>query len=373
MKLITRIQSVRTITVGVALVALTGLALSGCTTTDPTVDPGPDPTATGSTDVGELFPELSFLPEGPSDELVAAAEAESGRLTTYLSFTPADMEPIFAAFREQYPFVDDAETVELAASKVSAQIVQETQGGGTTADYGETPANFLLDLLDRDLLLELDGEALGVPPEMMENPYMVTVSSNLYALAINTDLVDEADRPQTWDDLLDEQWSGGKIAIWNQPAALGNLAPAWGEDELLSYVQEFVAQEPVFISSPTAVVQAISAGETPIGISTYHQVAAEAERGAPIAWYPLDVVSVSVSQAYVPAGAENPATGQLFLAWFASEGYQLKEERTYRGVPNLPGPTQDVVAGASLSGWGTDESSAKAAIEAKVAELFPRG
>jgi len=363
----------RAAAIGLTAAALVAVMITGCAANSaetPSESTGPPPSAAPVTG---LFPELSSLPSGPSAELITAAKKESGKLTTYLSFSPPAMQAIFDAFKKEYPFVTDGETIELSASKVEARIVQESLASGKTGDYGETPANYLLDLLARDLMLPLDAKELGVPAEMMDNEFMVTVSSNLYGLAINTDLVKESERPHTWADLLDPAWSGNKIAMWTNAASLGNLAPVWGETALLDYVAKIVEQKPSMFGGATAVVQAIGAGEVPLGITTYHQVMAAAEKGTPIAWYPLEVVTVSVSQAYVPLNAENPSTGKLFLSWFASKGYDLKEQVTFRGVPNLPGSTKAVVGDNELSGWRTDQSEEKDAIEAKVSELLPRG
>lgn len=342
----------------------------------PDVSPEPEgsetPTEPG-TDAGDLFPELSSLPTGPSEALVEAARAESGRLTTYLSFSPPEMEPVFEAFRAAYPFVDDIETVQLAAGEVSARILQESSAGAVTADYGETPANFLQPLVDQDMLLELDAAELGVPQEMMANDHMVIVSANLFGLVINTSLVPEGERPERWEDLLADEWSGGRLGMWANAGPLANLGGLWGEEQLLGYVEDLVAQDPVMISSPTATVQAVAAGEVAAAIGSHHQAQALADSGAPVLWLPLDAASVSVSQGYVPASAENPNTGKLFLAWLASDGYEVKEASTFRGVPNMPGTTADTLQGVRSAGWRSDESDRKAEFESKVEALLPRG
>lgn len=337
----------------------------------PTDEASPTEDATTPT-TKSLFPTLSSPPSGPSAELIAAAKQESGKLTTYLSFTDTQIQKVFDEFEKAYPFVTDAENVSVSGADTSARLVQEGLAGGPTADYGETPANYLADALSRDLLTKLDPAELGLPPEMLDNDYMVPVSTNTWGLIINTTLVSEADRPKTWDDLLAPKWSG-KITMWSNAASIGNLAPVWGEEKTLKYATEFMAHEPTLVASSAAVVQALTAGESPVGITSYAQATAAKDAGQPVAWYALDPVSVSVSEAYIPTAASNPNTGKLFLSWFAAQGYPVKEAATNRGVPNLPGETQDLLKGLTIAGWTAAQSEDKAAIEKKISALFPRG
>jgi|GEM_PF-1509185 len=316
-----------------ALIALagSGALLAACATEAPGA---PAPTASEPAAVATIVQSTAYAEIDPA--LIEAAETESGSLVMYDSTPDDKVNELFAAFREDFPFVTETKHVLLRAAEVATRVLQESQAGVATADVAITGGPALTDLSERDLLLDVDWSAIGVPDELVANDQLIATAASIYVIIYNTDRVAEEDAPGGWDDLLDPKWAG-KISMMSDPLPIAQLVPVLGGDKVTELWQGIAVQSPVMVQDTVAVANAVASGEAEIGIGHFHATQPAISAGAPVEIVFPSPVALSLLYSAIPSGGDNPATGKLFAAWLATEkGAKLNESISRRGNPFLP-------------------------------------
>lgn len=341
-----------------ALTAVAALSLAGCAVGQGGGDSGgPDAAAPSGAEQASVAFEQAPGFTTIDQSLVDAARAEGGTLVWYESSPEADAAQVIEAFQQDFPFVERVEHVRLRSADVASRVAQEAQAGAPTADVATTDAASLGDLADRDMLQEADWAGAGVPEQLTPSSYLVSTAASVFVIVHNTNEVPEAEAPQDWDALLDQQWSG-RIGVWNTPIAIAELVPAWGGQRTLDYNQRLNAQQPVTFESTFPLAQAVGAGEIPLGIGIYHATQPAIEQGAPVSVVAPDPTPVTMLYSAVPQAARSPMTAQLFSAWLTSEaGQSAYESATFRGNPQLPGTdTAELIGDREISTFSADRA-----------------
>ena len=89
------------------------------------------------------------------------------------------------------------------------------------------------------------------------------------------------------------------------------------------------------------VIQALSVGQAPLGIITYHGAQRALQQGQPVKFKLFsDYVMVYEGLIYVPENAPHPNAARLFMAWLATEGVEVAS-RT-EAMPRLSDAQSDV-------------------------------
>ena len=164
------------------------------------------------------------------------------------------------------------------------------------------------------------------------------VSSNYYVMtpAVNSDLVPEADRPRTFDDLLHPRWRG-KIAwkpndMSGAPGFIGNVLVTMGEERGLAYLEKLRAQQIVSLpGSARAVLDRSIAGEYPLVLQIFnHHAAISAKKGAPAQWIKMEPATVVTELLGLTNTSPNPNAAQHFVEFMISrEGQDLFQKAGY--------------------------------------------
>lgn len=151
-----------------------------------------------------------------------------------------------------------------------------------------------------------------------------------YVMVYNTDQVKAKDAPRRLEDLADPKWRGRFAMSNNTPPPLDILALHLGLDGAIDLTKKLLANKPRFKPGPPAAVGAIAAGEVPVGVAGYTALAdAQKEKGAPIAWVPLDTLPVGPLFVFMLKDAPQPNLGKLFLAWLVTEGLKIQEKEEH--------------------------------------------
>ncbi|AJE46758.1 iron(III) transport system substrate-binding protein [Celeribacter indicus] len=295
------------------------------------------------------------------EELVEAA-TEEGRLVWYESTVPAEADVVIDAFREKYPDIA-VDYVSIGGSQRMARISQESMSGGPTADVSFDAAAAVMTLADQGFVEPGGWEGFGFDAASGEvpNDFMIRLDSIPYVTIYNRDLVPEEDVPQSYDDLLKDDYAGN-WATWARPNGLINLLPAWGPEKTRDFVTELAATRPRLYRDHQAVSSAVAAGEVAMGhFIPYQSVRPLVERGAPVEvafLTPSPIVSI---YGYVPKFAEHPNAGKLFLVWLASpEGAAVFEQATGRGSPFKPATMLgQLMEGMETSAWNVEDELAQ--------------
>lgn len=171
------------------VIGTASLLLAGCTAA-----PAPDTGETGA-------------PDG-WDAIVEAAKAE-GSVTVYSSQVLPLIEQAADAFNEEYPEIQ-VNIVRESAGTMMARIGEELAAGAPTADVLDVPTNSAAST-NPEWFLELDSVMPNLgkfPAEVINDNLTVDVAGYANILAFNTDFLDEADIPATWEDMVDPKWAG---------------------------------------------------------------------------------------------------------------------------------------------------------------------
>ncbi len=274
----------------------------------------------------------------PTMTLEEAAKAEGGQLMIYTSMNIDDLEEVLAKFREDYPFVS-TEYYRAKGEDVIQKALTEAQAGQHFADVFETNAFEVYRLLLEGLLAPFDAPERAAYPDNAKDPdgYWTVDRINTVVIAYNTDLVDPADAPTTFEDLLDPKWKGQIGVEAGDVELLADMVGAWGEDKAYNLWQGIASQEPGIIDGHTELAELVAAGEFAVSPNLYgHRIEKLKSKGAPLEWVRTDPVFAYTQLLALAADAPHPATGKLFVNWLLSEAGQ-NAIRDVGRIPARPG------------------------------------
>ncbi|MEV8273052.1 extracellular solute-binding protein [Microbacterium sp. NPDC077184] len=326
------------VAVGVAVIAV---ALTGCGAGGDGADgsSNDDPVA-GAEALGgeEIAAQL--------DELYAAAQ-EAGE-TSVIAYGPGEQlyGAAYQTFMQRYP--DISVTGEyIFGAELSTRLEQEAASGqnvGSILTAGPPAVNaangagqcsayepFTAEYLDSDLISE--G---GTYRALVGYPF---------GIGYNTDLISEADLPQTYTDLSDPAFSGQFVL--NDPTTVNGttntMAAMWADgliDE--AWVADVGAQDSLFRTNAALATQAVATGEAAFDPFTQYVTFKQSiDDGLPVDFYfPLENARIEYHYSCVLEGAPNSNATELFYNWlFTPEGQEALSTTGVYGIrPDTPSP-----------------------------------
>ena len=277
---------------------------------------------------------------GVAPDVVEAAKKE-GRVALY---TPLIVDqvvrPLAAAFRAKYGIPVDFSRMD--SNLVILKILQEYRAGRGTADVFTTSLG-IEELIQAGAIKQFHAESATDLPAKFKDSHGFWVADRIYILgpAINTNLVQPADRPKTFDDLLLPKWTG-KIAwrpnnLTGAPGFIGNVLLSMGEEKGMEYLKKLARQRLITLQiSDRAELDQVVAGEYPLALQiTNHNVGISRKEGAPVAWLPFEPAMVLTEQMGLTKLSPHPNAGLLFVEFALSrEGQEVFQKAGY--VPSRP-------------------------------------
>lgn len=246
-----------------------------------------------------------------------------------------------AAFKERYPSVKLQYHRTSTRSRGMKVIVALKEGrviADVTVSIADVYAQFkkmnaLADLRELPSFKNLASNHVGA------NGTWASFKLSYRCMAYNTDLVEKADLPKTWDDLLtNPRWRGGKIALSNHPTAwLLTLWAAkgekWGERFTRRLFTELEPQQrKEGMSASTALT---IAGEFHANIpGPERRAKTYAEKGAPVGYHCPEPVTMTLSQVVMLEKAENKNAARIFINWLLSREGQILQYAHSNSVPS---------------------------------------
>ena len=272
--------------------------------------------------------------------LVAAAKKE-GRVVLY---TPLIVDqivrPLAAAFRAKYGIPVDYQRLD--SNQVVLKILNEHRARRVSADVITTSLGIQGLITARALRPFKSVSAEELPPQYKDpNGYWASIRLHVYGPAVNTNLIKEADRPRTYDDLLDPKWAG-KMA-WRRQNMTGstgfiaNILATKGEQAGMEYLRKLARQRVITVSiSDRALLDQVIAGEYPMAIAmTNHNIEISRREGAPLAWIPLEPALMTSEQIGLTTLGPHQNAGMLFVEYVLSrEGQTVFQKAGY--IPAHP-------------------------------------
>jgi iron(III) transport system substrate-binding protein len=267
--------------------------------------------------------------------LIAAAKKE-GRVALY---TPLIVDqivrPLTAAFRAKYGIQVDYQRLE--SNQVVLKLLNEHRARRVSADVITTTLGIQGLITAKALRPFQSVSAAELPPQYRDpNGYWASIRLHVFGPAVNTNLVKEADRPKTYDDLLDPKWSGKMVWRRNNMTGstgfIANILQTRGEQAGMDYLRKLARQRIVTVSiSDRALLDQVIAGEYPMAIAmTNHNIEISRLEGAPLAWIPLEPALMTSEQIGLTTLGPHPNAGMLFVEYVLSrEGQTVFQKAGY--------------------------------------------
>ena len=287
------------------------------------------------------MPPATAEPYRPDPALVAAAKKEGQVLVYTTLIVEQIVRPLIKAFQSQVPGID-IKFVRADSIALVVRLTNEARANRTQADIWHL-VDGVGPLVEAGIVAPLDLPSAKALPASYADPNRRWVATNLAvrSLAYNTTLVPPAQAPRNYDDLIEPRFKG-KFA-WNPNSVsggygfIGTVLKHMGEEKGVAYLRELAKQEitPVPMAI-RAVLDRVIAGEYAMGLEmngTHAHISAT--MGAPVAWVPLDPVSMTLQAAGITAKAPHPNAARLFLDFMISRaGQEVFREHDY--IPMHP-------------------------------------
>lgn len=287
---------------------------------------------------------------GSDDEETASDDA--GSITVYSPHQNEIINPIIKEFQDRTGIKVDMVTggtgellsrVEAEAGNPGGDVFW---GGGAESleAYGE---NFEPYKSKEDDSIPADFKS----PDHIWNGFSALPMVIMY----NEDMVDEADSPKSWEDLLSEEWKG-KIA-YTDPNKSGSsytqlvtMLTAYKDDgeDGWGYVKDFVENlDGTVLSSSSAVPKGVADGEFPVGITLEEAAYRYVAGGAPVGVnYPEEGTSAVPDGVALIKDAKNADDAKTFIDFLLGEDVQnmIVEDFNRRSVRDDVNPPEGLIA-----------------------------
>ena len=266
--------------------------------------------------------------EAPDADLVAAAQAE-GELVVYGSCE----EPYLAAACQKFEQIYGIKTQfqRLSTGEVPTKIEEEDGNpsadvwfGGTNNPYDDAAAK---GLLDNDYV---PANAEHLSKDIYKNPdgYWYGIYTGILGFMANKDELDRLglEAPQSWDDLLKEEYKG---LIWlsnyntagTAKLVVNTMLQMKGHDEGIKYLVDLDKNIQVYTKSGSGPSKNVGTGECVIGIGFLHdgvtQIVDNGYENIQLI-IPQDGTTCEIGPVAIFKGAKHPNAAKLFMEYALS-------------------------------------------------------
>jgi len=224
------------------------------------------------------------------------------------------------------------------------------EGDETEADvYLTVDAGNLWAAGEDDLFQSIQSSILdeAIPGELQDpDNRWFGLATRMRTIVINTELLDEADPPTTYEQLADPEWDG-RICLRNanndyQQSLVASMIAADGEDATLEVLKGWAANAKLY-ANDVDLLNDMAAGACEAAIVNHYYLARllEEQPDTPIKliWANQDGrgVHVNISGGGVTKYASDVALAQQFLEWLATEGQDtlVADNHEYPANPSV--------------------------------------
>jgi iron(III) transport system substrate-binding protein len=262
--------------------------------------------------------------------LIERAKTE-GAVTVYSSVAVDDMTVLTAAFEKKYGV--KVRVWRGSSENIVQRSVVEARGGRFDVDVFETGATAMETLHRERLLREVSTAAAAdlVPAALRPHREWTATRYNVFAAAYNTRLIEKAQLPNSYHDLVDRKWKG-KLAVEAEDSDwFGALVGELGEDKGLALFRAIVAANGISVrKGHTLLANLVVSGEVPLALTAYaYKVEQLKNGGAPIDWFVIPPGVARFEGAGVARRAPHPNGAVLFLEFMLTDAQELLLDRDF--------------------------------------------
>jgi iron(III) transport system substrate-binding protein len=281
-----------------------------------------------STSTCLLFLALSVSPahaQDASDPKVQGARKE-GEIVWYTTMSLDQSNEFMGRFIKKYPFLKPS-IFRSGGGALLNRVISEAKAGKNFFDVVHGTGEIVLPLMDLGILgAYASPERKMIADDLKDTKgYWTSVYVNSIVLGYNKNLVRKENLPQTYDDLLQPVWKGGKISLDDSYTTfLQGLISIWGRQKAVAYLKKLSDQQPVVMRGSTIRAQLAAAGEFPLVVAYANIIQNLAEKGAPLDWVVLEPAIISVNTVMLGANAAHPNAARLLVDFTLSKEGQEK-------------------------------------------------
>jgi ABC-type Fe3+ transport system substrate-binding protein len=263
------------------------------------------------------------------DSILQGARKE-GKISWASNLVEEEVTALNKAFQKEFPFIKSVEYARMRGPEENERLLSEMQAGVFTHDMVHVGSDlipryqsmgFLVDPIDWNGLFNID------PRMIHPRRFGVAVANTLGGIMYHKTKVPNEHVPKTWDDCTKPFFSG-KMATEVRPQQFTELATAKGEEWAVEYAKKIAANKPRWMSSGTAALTLMVAGEIlllcPTSYGTWYRQASR-NPNFPVGWvFPEGTILGDRSLLLSPMkGASNPNAAILFVGWVANKGLPI--------------------------------------------------
>ena len=307
----------------VAMVALGGLSLTGCS----------------ASAVSAVAPTV--------------AQVKASTITLYTSEPQAKIDAVVAEFNKEQPQVT-VKVFRAGTGELTTRIETEKTTGGVQADVllAADAGTFERYKADNLLLKYSPQDIAAVNPDVVDRDgYYVGTRIIPTVIAYNTTAITKP--PTSWQALTGSEYAG-KITMPNPDVsgAAAYNAAVWMNTPVLGdkWLVALAANKPVIAESNGPVAQAVASGTQPVGVVVDYLVRELKAAGSPIdVSYPTEGVPYVSQPAGIFASTHQKEASEAFVDFLVSKtGQKLAVQQSYLPIRNDVGtpagaPTMDTI------------------------------
>jgi len=265
-------------------------------------------------------------------ERLAAGSRKEASLNLYTSLTVEDMAALNAAFEARYGI--KVRMWRATSDKVVQRVLAEARAGRHEVDIVETNAPPLESLHREGILQRVRSpqHAALIAAALPAHGEWVGSRLNLFVQAYNTRLVQRAELPRTYAELLHPRWKGRLGIEAGDEDWFAMVVTALGEAEGLRLFRELAATNGVSVRrGHTLLANLVASGEVAYALTVYNFTAEQLKRkGAPFDWYVILPAVARANGLALARRAPHPHAALLYYDFMiGEEGQRILEQRGF--------------------------------------------
>lgn len=200
----------------------------------------------------------------------------------------------------------------------------------------------------------------AVPAELRDaDGYWYGLTVRTRTIVYNPEQIDEADVPDTYEELADPEWEG-RVCMRNslngyQQSLVASLIAEHGDEEARRIVSGW-ADNAEILSNDILILESVADGLCEIGVANHYYLgrllAEDADFNVALKWANQDDrgVHVNISGAGITSFTDQPELAQQFIEWLATDGQNVLVDLNHE-YPANPATEPEPLISAN---FGTD-------------------
>jgi len=248
-------------------------------------------------------------------------------VNVYSSMAEKDVRQLVAEFERRHGI--KVNLWRSGKNRVLERVLREARGGRYEVDVIHNPSPEMEALHNEKLLRRMDSPRMAelIPQAVAPHREWAGPRVYLFVQAYNTRVVDKAELPKTYRDLLAPRWKGRVAIEGKEQEWFYTLVQAMGEAQGLELFRALAANGLQVRMGNALLTNLVVAGDVPFALTLYSYLPDQQRRaGAPIDWIALAPTIAATDAVGVAARAPHRREAEVFYDFMLGEGQRLMAE-----------------------------------------------